>query len=395
LTLLTKKQARSSPALKYNGDNQPESNQEEDMNRLLRLSISIWILAALSACNLPSGQPTQDPNAVFTAAAQTVEAQLTLSAPQPTESGVAAPTETSVPGTATLVPPTATTTPLCDLAFFVTDVTVPDGTEFAPGTAFIKTWRLRNTGTCTWTGYTLVFDSGDAMGGPASQPIGTVAPGQEVDLSVNLVAPATEKTYRGYWRIKNASGVLLPVSNGYQGRSFFVEIKVKPATTSVTLNATGGTEGGTVYEPAAGLAVVHGTILVGDTSGNHLARGYMSFNISALSGTTIISAQLDLTGCTVTNNPFGGLSGIWVGEVQYGLPLEQASYNIAGTGIVLLNSAPAAPIDVKTYVQNRVTEGKSRFQIRLHPAGPSNANGTADYFSCGATTPKLTITYQP
>ncbi|HGJ66308.1 TPA: hypothetical protein ENS27_13160, partial [bacterium] len=46
----------------------------------------------------------------------------------------------------------------CNWAGFVADVTVPDGTSFAPGAAFIKTWRLKNIGTCTWTGkYGLSF----------------------------------------------------------------------------------------------------------------------------------------------------------------------------------------------------------------------------------------------
>jgi len=57
----------------------------------------------------------------------------------------------------------------CDRAQFISDVTVPDGTTFAPGAAFNKTWRLKNVGTCTWTtSYSLVFDSGEKMGGPDS-----------------------------------------------------------------------------------------------------------------------------------------------------------------------------------------------------------------------------------
>ncbi len=67
------------------------------------------------------------------------------------------------PSTLTLLPPlTPTQTPIvpppptispsgCDRASFVTDVNIPDGTTFTPGAAFSKTWRLKNTGTCTWT----------------------------------------------------------------------------------------------------------------------------------------------------------------------------------------------------------------------------------------------------
>ena len=58
---------------------------------------------------------------------------------------------------AALVPAaTVTTQPAaalstCDMAQFVADVTVPDGTTYAPGAAFTKTWRLKNIGTCTWS----------------------------------------------------------------------------------------------------------------------------------------------------------------------------------------------------------------------------------------------------
>ncbi len=144
-------------------------------------------------------------------------------------------TNTPVSGT----PPTATATKpatpvpsTCDRAQFVADVTVPDGTTFQPNTVFSKTWRLKNVGTCTWTNYSLLFDSGEKMAGPDSAVIPTsVAPGQTVDIKINLTAPATANTYRGYWKLKNGSNV--PFGIGSAGtKSFWVEIKV--AGTPVT-----------------------------------------------------------------------------------------------------------------------------------------------------------------
>jgi hypothetical protein len=194
-------------------------------------TISILLVFILSSCNLPSkAQPTNEPNAVFTQAALTVQAQLlettpfstpTLPPPAPTNTAIALPT--SVPAT---FPPAVSATPVCDQAQFIKDVTIPDGTTFLPGETFVKTWRLKNAGNCTWSGYTLVFDSGESMNGTSPIAIGTVAPGQEVDLSVTLTAPATNGSYRSYWRIRNPSGVLLPVLGGHQGTSFFADIKV-------------------------------------------------------------------------------------------------------------------------------------------------------------------------
>ena len=369
------------------------------------IPITLILVLVLVSCNLPSSsQEDEGADAILTAAAETVQANLTeagvLNPPTlpPLINSTSTPTSTQSPPP-TGLPPTATNTQTCDLASFIKDVTIPDGTEFEPNDSFTKTWRLENIGACTWSGYTLVFDSGDAMSGPASVTIGSVSPGQEVDISVDLKAPASDGSYRGYWRIKNSTGVLIPVANGYQGKSFFVDIKVKtpaPASTTITLNATGGSEGGTVYEPASGSAPVLGSILAGDTASDYLARGYMSFDISTLSGKTINSASLDLSSCSSLNNPYTDLSGIWVGELQYALPLDQSDYSISGTGIVKLTSAPGSSIDVKSYLQTRVTEGKSRFQIRLHPsAGSSDGDGQSDYILCGATAPKLTINYQP
>ena len=144
-----------------------------------------------------------------------------------------------------VIPPAvqiASASTTCDWAQFIADVTVPDGTNFTPGTAFKKTWRLKNIGACTWTtGYSLVFDSGERFGAPASVnlPI-TVAPGQTVDLSVDMTAPSTAGHYIGYWKLKNASGAIFGI--GYTAnKSFWVEINVKSSAGigyDFTANAT-------------------------------------------------------------------------------------------------------------------------------------------------------------
>jgi len=86
---------------------------------------------------------------------------------------------------------------------FVSDVTVPDGTHFSPETLFQKTWRVRNTGDCTWdASYRFTFLSGDRMSGPRSAPLGNeVQPGEEVELSVMLIAPEEAGTYQGQWQL--------------------------------------------------------------------------------------------------------------------------------------------------------------------------------------------------
>lgn len=215
------------------------------MSPFFRL-LSFTILAAIvfSACNVPGGNatPTPGPEAIFTKAAQTVQAQLTETAPQATSTPPAitpAATETPPPPLATAtLPPIAvatatpgvrvTPTPRCDEARFVSDVTIPDGTEFLPGATFRKTWRLRNTGSCTWTsGYAIVFDSGNAMGAPASVSIpGNVPPGSTVDVSVNFVAPPSPGDYTSNWKLRNSAGVTFGL--GATGANpFWLKIKVR------------------------------------------------------------------------------------------------------------------------------------------------------------------------
>ncbi len=92
-----------------------------------------------------------------------------------------------------------------DKAAFVIDVTVPDGSEFPPGSAFDKTWRLRNTGTCTWnTGYQLAFVGGSQLGAPSAVNVPhEVAPNSTVDITVSMVAPQTQGKYRSNWQMRN------------------------------------------------------------------------------------------------------------------------------------------------------------------------------------------------
>lgn len=208
--------------------------------------------ALLLGCRAAAGEPTAtppEPDAVLTSAAQTAEARLTeaAAAPSPTEPAPTATATTAITPTAGVTPiitgtvagatPTATTalvTPAPggpDQAQFVSDVTVPDGTSYAPGTDFTKTWRLQNAGTTTWTTeYDLVFAGGDQMGGASSTPLSqSVAPGETIDVSVDLTAPDTAGTKTGFWILSNAQGQTFQTS-------FFVQINVTGAGTQVSDN---------------------------------------------------------------------------------------------------------------------------------------------------------------
>ena len=118
-------------------------------------------------------------------------------------------TQTSIPPTATPIPPTAapTAVPTCAYAMaFAQDVTIPDGTAFDPGATFIKTWALKNSGTCAWeSGFALKHVSGARMSAPPQVDVPEAQPGAVVNVSVPMQAPSTPGTYVGQWKLCDAS----------------------------------------------------------------------------------------------------------------------------------------------------------------------------------------------
>jgi hypothetical protein len=92
-------------------------------------------------------------------------------------------------------------------ATFETDVTIPDNTLVNPGAGFVKTWRLRNTSSCTWdTGYRLAFMEGEQMSAPDSVPITSTAPNASIDISVPFTASTSSGTYTSTWRLHAPDG---------------------------------------------------------------------------------------------------------------------------------------------------------------------------------------------
>jgi len=182
-------------------------------------------LAVFAAPLLGQDQPVSGDSAA------TVQAMVTQTIVAMTQN---APTQTPIPATATSIPPTNTPLPTttavsyCDWITFITDVTIPDGTKLMSGETFTKTWRLKNRGTCTWTSdYMLVFTGGDQMGGTTAVRLpGNVAPGQTVDVSVTLTAPADQGRYTGYWMLRNTSGVLFGYGDN-ANKAFYVGIRTE------------------------------------------------------------------------------------------------------------------------------------------------------------------------
>ncbi len=208
----------------------------------------LFVLLFASRCNLPLNS-TLTPTLNVTQAYQTVEARLTeaiAQTPRATPSPMPSPSPT-MPATlptltlsytetaiSTPLPTPTTRSALCDQAApgNPIDITIPDDTPMQPGQSFTKTWRLLNTGTCTWTReYALVWFSGEQMGAPLVIPLSEeVAPEQAVDLSVDMVAPETPGKYQSNWKLRNANGVLFGIGPN-AASAFWVRIEVVPSAT--------------------------------------------------------------------------------------------------------------------------------------------------------------------
>jgi Ig-like domain from next to BRCA1 gene/WD40-like Beta Propeller Repeat len=111
-----------------------------------------------------------------------------------------------------------------------------DGTTYAPNTAFMKTWTLKNIGTCNWDSSYLVYQVSGAF---MTQQLGywlvpqgsIVQPGQTVDVVVGMTSPPAKGHYTSYWGLKNAEGEIIPVKGGADANSFYADINVKSGST--------------------------------------------------------------------------------------------------------------------------------------------------------------------
>lgn len=123
--------------------------------------------------------------------------------------------------------------PMCR---FVKDLTFPDSSEVSPGQTFEKVWLVRNDGDVAWPRSTeLTFVSGDDLPATKVYPVSsTVLPGQEVPLTVQLVAPPVEGRFISYFRLQNAA------TQAPFGQRFWADFRVTNSKGGDSANCTVG-----------------------------------------------------------------------------------------------------------------------------------------------------------
>ncbi|MCD6355690.1 MAG: hypothetical protein J7L66_00265 [Anaerolineaceae bacterium] len=326
-------------------------------NKVVALASAMMIVLA---CTVSFGGGLSEEEKMQTAVAQTIAAGNLQ--PQNGQ-GQPLPTITLAPTATKKSDPTQTPLP-CNKAKFISE-TIPDDTEYTPGKAFTKTWRLQNIGTCTWnTNYKLVYASGDKMGGPANKNLTqSVAPGEQVDISVDLTAPASEGTYKGFWKVADDEGQFFV-------NTIWVQIKVKSAplnTYNVTLNAEVG-EGGSVWSNGD---VYPGEYGVGDAVGDFGIQTFIAFDISGIPSSAIIQeVKVDFTNfITFFGNPFNDLGCLRMYPQTY-RPLSAGDYTpppVTGADARWCNAGELGTVSVEEYVKDYLQSrlGNTWLPVRL------------------------------
>jgi len=217
-----------------------------------RRLITAFVLAALllTSCSPEKAAPDtmEVQNKINAAVAQTLSALSTqVAGVHNTEA--ARPTQTQMPtatqaATATIgaaaaagltplaIKPTNTSAPgnCTDIAVYVADITIPDGTMVPAGTSFVKTWAVRNAGSCTWTpDYNLVWTGGDLKADSNKVQLTTqnILPGQTAHISVTLTAPNEYIKFRSFWKLMNKKGQVFGIlDNKGKEQAIWAEIVV-------------------------------------------------------------------------------------------------------------------------------------------------------------------------
>lgn len=188
------------------------------MLRTLKIAGKYWMLLSLfllAACSAPTAAPaapTADLNLLRTEVAATVLARVPeYCAMTPTVTFTASVTPTA---TQTVTPSPTGPTPTVpggtgeagsgNRLKWVSQI-IDDGTRMAPNSTFNMTWRVQNVGTTTWSAnYRLRHWSGERFGAPAEVLLNQeVAPGEVVDITIPMKAPALPGEYRSDWVMAN------------------------------------------------------------------------------------------------------------------------------------------------------------------------------------------------
>ncbi len=214
---------------------------------LVLLSVTVFLSACSSGSAAPDVAASSTAVTTLTSTPSPVAETSTPTEAIPTETATATlpPQDTPTPTPTVTLPPPQNAVDCTNAAKFVSDVTVPDNSTVKVGEKFTKTWRVQNTGTCTWwSGYTLTHYSELKLNAPNSVSLPRTNPGETADISIELTAPETAGAYRGNFVIRNPKGLIMEIEG--DSRLWVIFNAVGDGTPPATGDAGngGGADGG-------------------------------------------------------------------------------------------------------------------------------------------------------
>lgn len=222
---------------------------------------------------------------------------------------------------------------------YVADATILDGASKASGEHFVKTWTVKNSGSCKWTsGYQLKYLRGEQMDAVDSVPLPSLASNTTGDVSVEMVGPTKPNLHRGYWQAVDSAG------NRF-GDQIYVEIRVNPVTGNDIVQ-------GRITNQETGARVANAQVYIAGnradtaTDGTYMfnnlpqathnvyieAIGYQAFRGSVTveaSQVTVFNAQLEPTNDDGYRLPYPGGTKYYVTQGNFGSYSHKGNWKYA------------------------------------------------------------------
>ena len=90
---------------------------------------------------------------------------------------------------------------------YLKDLTIPDGSEVAPGKKITKRWLISNEGSCNWDqSYSFQLISGLALGADQVQELYPARQGSEAVVEITFTAPDNPGRYNSWWQAYDPMG---------------------------------------------------------------------------------------------------------------------------------------------------------------------------------------------
>lgn len=306
-------------------------------------SLLVSALIFLSACNDIPVTPVENTQQPSENSPQPT-AIVVVNTPIPAVTTAAEVTEVVIQMTvvATETQVSTSSTQCTNSAQFLSDGSIPDGTVMSDDVDFVKTWRVKNTGTCAWdSSYSLVFSDGTNFSSfdRVALPF-TVAPGQTTDLSLNMTSPIYPGTYRSDWKFQAPNGSKFGVDR--QDSPLWVKVTVEQeGVTTISGFVYQNWNGNPKYDFDDELMVNREVWLLQGSCGSGGAR--LASGISGNDGRYIISGQFNGTYCLSLQRPdqtvYTSTISVTAGQHLDSADMQDAIPNLVISGNVWNDSA--------------------------------------------------------